>query len=77
MHYDLMKETARYYKETPEGVEIMCKAFEETRREGAYRAQVETAKRMIARGKLTLEELAEDTDLPLETVRELAGQKTA
>lgn len=77
MHYDLMKETARYYKETPEGVEIMCKAFEETRREGAYRAQVETAKRLIARGKQSLEEIAEDTDLPLETVQELAGQKTA
>lgn len=77
MTFDLMKETARYYKENPEGVEIMCKAFEETRREGAYCAQIETAKRMIARGKMTLEEIAEDTALPLETVQELAGQKTA
>ena len=72
-----MKETTRYYKETPEGVEIMCKAFEETRREGELKRAVEDAKRMITRGKLTLEEIAEDTDLPLETVRELAGQKTA
>lgn len=77
MNFDLMRETARYYKETPEGVEIMCKAFEETRREGAYRAQIETAKRLISRGKMSLEEIAEDTALPLETVQELAGQRTA
>ena len=77
MNYDLMKETARFYKETPEGVEIMCKAFEETRREGELKRAVEDAKRMIAGGKLTLEEISEYADLPLETVQELAGKKTA
>ena len=34
MNYDLMKQITRYYKETPEGVEFMCRAFEETRQEG-------------------------------------------
>lgn len=33
--------------------------------------------RMIARGKLTMEEIAEDTDLPLEVVRDLAGMQMA
>lgn len=28
---------------------------------------------MIARGKLTVEEIAEDADLPIEVVRDLAG----
>ncbi len=32
-----------------------------------------SARRLIARGKMTLEEIAEDTDLPLEELRELAG----
>lgn len=77
MHFALMRDTARYYKETQEGVEIMCKAFEETRKEGELKRAMEDAKRMIARGKLTLEEIAEDTNLPLEKVQELAGQKTA
>jgi len=34
MSFELMKEAAKYYKENPEGVEFMCKAFEETRNEG-------------------------------------------
>lgn len=39
--------------------------------------QKESAKRMIARGKLTLEEIAEDTELPLEVVEELANLQPA
>jgi len=77
MNYDLMRQTTRYFKESPEGVEIMCKAFEETRKEGELKRAIEDAKRMIVRGKLTLEEIAEDTALPLTTIQELAGQKTA
>ena len=34
MNYELLKETARYYKEDPKGVLIMCRAFEEVRQEG-------------------------------------------
>ena len=36
-----------------------------------------SARRLIARGKQTLEEIAEDTDLPLEEVKELAGLQLA
>ena len=34
MHYELLRDTTRYYKENPKGVEIMCRAFEQTREEG-------------------------------------------
>lgn len=44
---------------------------------GKLAAAIETAKKMIARGKMSLEEIAEDTELPLTKVRELAEQKTA
>ena len=37
MNYALMEETTRYYKETPEGVEYMCRAFEEVRNESFSR----------------------------------------
>ena len=73
MNFELLKSAARYYKENPEGVEIMCKAFEETRNEKAIRI----AKNMIEKGKYDLEEIAEVTELPLEKVQELAGKKTA
>ena len=31
MNYDLLREATRFYKENPKGVEIVCKAFEDTR----------------------------------------------
>jgi len=55
----------------------MCKAMEEMRNETAHRIAVEMAKKLIARGRMTLEEIAEDTELPLVKIRELAEQKTA
>ena len=55
----------------------MCRAFEETRMEGEMRRAIDTAIRLIKRGKLTLEEIAEDTGLPIDKVQELAGAKTA
>jgi hypothetical protein len=33
MSFDLLKSVTKYYKENPEGVKIMCRAFEETRNE--------------------------------------------
>ena len=77
MHYDLMKETAKYYKETPKGVEILSSVFDEIRDEAEHNHAVKTAERMIARGKDTLEEIAEIAQLPLEEVQELAGKKSA
>ena len=77
MNFDLMKEATRYYKEDEEGVKIMREAFEETRNEGAMRKAIDTAIRMIKRGKCTLEEIAEDTELPIDKVRELAETRSA
>lgn len=50
---------------------------EEVRLEIRMEEKKAFARRMIARGKLTLEEIAEDTDLPLEEVKELAGLQLA
>jgi len=73
MNFELMREATRFYKEDPKGVEIVCMAFEQTRNEKAIRI----ALKMLERGKMTLEEIAEDTELPLETIQELAKKKTA
>ena len=77
MYFKEMQEITYHFKETEEGVEYMCRAFEETRREGAMQHAIDTAMRMIARGKYTLEEIAEDTGLPLAKVQELDKAKTA
>ena len=44
-------------------------------REGEKRANQNSALHMIKRGKLTLEEIAEDTSLSLEEVKKLAQQQ--
>ena len=47
------------------------------RQEGVEQNKIDNALRMIADGELTLEKIASYTDLPLETVKELAAKKTA
>lgn len=73
MNFDLMKQTAKFYKEDPKGVEIVCVAFEQTRNEKAIRIAIN----LIEKGKLSFEEIAEACELPLEKVQELAKQKGA
>ena len=50
----------------------MCKAIEDMRNETEYNSSVEIAMRMIARGKVTLEEIAEYTGLAFSKVQELS-----
>jgi hypothetical protein len=77
MNYDLLRAATRYYKENPKGVEIMCRAFEETRNEGAMRQAAIIAERLIEKGQMTLEAISEITDLPLSKVQELADGRSA
>lgn len=59
----------------------MCRAFEEiafeAAKEAKHKASVETALKMIARGRMTLEEISEDSGLSLDEVKELAAKKPA
>lgn len=54
------------------GVDIMCRAFEETRLEKA----MQIAKNLIEQGQLTLEVIASVTELPLEEIQKLAAEMT-
>ena len=49
------------------------KLAEEKTKEQVIEEKKVLARRMIARGKLTVEEIAEDTELTVEVVRNLAG----
>ena len=50
----------------------VCNLSQMVLEQGQLKEKIATAKRMIARGKLTFEEIAEDSELPLEKVKELA-----
>lgn len=77
MFYSALAKQVRYFKETEGGQDIMCQVFDDLAEKRAEKALMEEkkafARRLIARGKQTVEEIAEDADLPIEVVRELAG----
>ena len=62
-----------YYKKDKEGIQAMCKAMEEMIADFVTDDRKETAIRMLERGKMTREEIAEDLKLSLEVVEELAN----
>lgn len=77
MHFELLRDATHYYKDNPEGVESMCKAFEETRDKAAYQRSVDIAVKAIKMDILSLEQIAELTGLPIIEIQELASQKSA
>lgn len=76
MCYKELSDRVRFYKETEKGVESMCKALEDMRKEAVERERVDCALRMINIG-IAFDVISEATQLPIEKVRELAGEQTA
>ena len=77
----LLAEEVRYLKETEGGRSQMSRLLEEMRNEVAEKAThnnaVNTALRMLTRGRDSIEEIAEITGLSLEEVRKLANNQKA
>lgn len=74
MHYKLLYERTKYFKETEEGVAAMCKMMEDMRNEAAKEAAIKTASKLLQYEKLSCEKVAEYTNLPLEDVKKLAKE---
>lgn len=78
MNYEVLAEKARYYKQDKEGVAAMCKIMEDMRNEAALEAELNKAKkmaiRMIQADKMPLEDIADYTELSLDTIKELKSQ---
>ena len=64
---DIMK----FLKETPKGVDRMCKIMEERVRDTEYRYSINFAVKLLKRGKDTIEEIAELTGLTIEIVKQI------
>lgn len=75
MYYKELAERVRFFKESKEGVAIMCKAMEDMRNEslkkGIEIGMKKTALRMLKTGRFALEEIAEYSGLSLDDVRKL------
>ena len=85
MYYAPLADRVRFFKESKEGILIMCKVMEDMRKEslqegvkeGIKEGAINTAKRMLADGMLTLEKIAEYAGLPLDEVKKLKAERTA
>ena len=81
MYYTTLADRVRFFKESKEGILIMCKVMEDMRKEslqeGIKEGAINTAKRMLADGMLTLEKIAEYAGLPLEEVKQLKADRSA
>ena len=81
MYSKVLADEVKYLKETEGGRVRMCRILEEmceeVEKETAERVAKETARSLLALGKLSYEDISQGTGLPLEVVEELASQKTA
>lgn len=80
MHYKELADKVRYFKEDERGVAAMCKVMEDMRNEAARNAvekdRTKNAIEMLRDG-LSVEKVAQYSQLAIERVRELATLRTA
>ena len=80
MHYKELADKVRYFKEDEKGVAAMCKVMEDMRNEAARSAvekdRIKNALEMLADG-LSIEKVAQYSQLAIERVKELAMLKVA
>ena len=79
MHYDILAEQVKFYKESEKGVAVMCKVIEDVLQEGIdigvekgkaqgrAESATEIARQML-RKKMSLKDIAECTRMPLDAI---------
>ena len=75
MYYGELADRVRFFKESKEGVAIMCRVMEDMRNQTLKEGMKEVARRMLMAGRYALEEISEISGLSLDEVKKLqAGQ---
>lgn len=64
MHYSVLANRVRYFKETEEGVTIMCRAMEEMRNESVFKTQVKNLISIMDAFKITVQEALKVLQIP-------------
>lgn len=79
MHYGVLADRVRFFKESKEGVQTMCKVLEEMRKvehdegfkEGLKEGMTAVVLRMLKAGKYTMEEIVQISGFSLDEVKKL------
>ena len=77
MYYTVLAERVRFFKESKEGVAIMCRAMEDMRNQTLREGMIEVAKKLLSDGTLTLEKISECVGLSLDEVKNLQTSHNA
>jgi len=77
MYYGELADRVRFFKESKEGIAIMCKVMEDMRNQAALERAKSVAYRILATGKFSLEEIADMTELSLDEVKKLQKIQSA
>ena len=71
MYYDALAQKVKYHKQDSKGVQQMCKVVEEygdlRAAKAAQQNTIENARKLLADGKYTAEEISELFNIPVET----------
>ncbi len=71
MYYGILADRVRFFKESKEGIEIMCRAMEDMRNQTLKEGMINVAKKMLEDGTITLEKIAEFVGLSIDEVKKL------
>ena len=71
MYYGILADRVRFFKESKEGIEIICRAMEDMRNQTLKEGMINVAKKMLEDGTITLEKIAEFVSLSVDEVRNL------
>ena len=74
MVYEPLAKRTRYSKEDMKGVGSMCRALEEMRNETEYATKKRIIERLLTRGGMTVQEVADTIELPLADVEAIASE---
>lgn len=75
MYYTVLADRARFFKESKEGIAIMCKAMEDMRNQTLKEGLKEVALRMLNAKKYTLADIVSISGLSLDEVKKLQDEK--
>ena len=71
MYYERLADRVRFFKESKEGIEIMCRVMEDMRNQTLKEGMINVAKRMLEDGTVTLEKIAEFVGLSVDEVKSI------
>lgn len=70
---ETMAEITRHYKETPEGVSIMCKAVEDYGKKKMQEGILESIRKIIKGGELSYESISRTFGISVDEVKKIAA----